>query len=191
MTETIGCFGSVLYYDQEGRRCSRCPLAADCKVAVAANKSKLEALLQTVKADPKKSASQRKMAAKGIETNARPTSPGRTVASAPAAIKPITTGSGLNKKPAAYVEAWARKGLRFEAAREGVNPFIGSGNKFAVVAMEILFAYRTISKDDMTEELIKRLGWGPGTASSHAGIIFDAFAYLGIIKVFGDKAELK
>lgn len=195
---SVGCFGSVVYFDPQGRRCNACSLKGDCQVKVTENESQLGALMAKLQGKDKATSKARKRAM----SVAGPSDDGLKSESVAAhttrETKPVVAASdtsGLNVKAAEFVQRWETKGIDFAATKSGVNPFAGSGNKFAVVAVDLLLAQGSCTKLEMTDHLIAHAGargpWGSGTACSHTNIVFEAFAHLGIIEVSGGKAYLK
>lgn len=195
---SVGCFGSVVYFDPQGRRCNACSLKGDCQVKVTENESQLGELMAKLQGKDKTTSKARKRAMSA----ATPSSDGLKSESVTThathetktAVK-VSNTSGLNVKAAEFVHRWETKGIDFAATKSGVNPFVGSGNKFAVVAVDLLLANGSCTKLEMTDHLIAHAGargpWGSGTACSHANIVFEAFEHLGIIEVTGGKAYLK
>lgn len=190
MDEKIGCFGSVLYHDAESKRCQGCPLLSECSSEARSNKDKLNTWFVALR-DQGKTRSSKQAGARGMQAIAAPTAAPRVVASV-TATKPLTnSGKILPKKPREFVEKWCKKGIKFEAYKEGTNPFTHCGNKFALVAMEYFMANKKVEKNDLNDVFQQRLGWGAGTAASHVNITFDAFEYLGIITVHGPTGYLR
>lgn len=195
---SLGCFGSVVYFDPEGRRCNACSLKGDCQVKVTENEEQLGELMAKLQGKDKTTAKARKRAM----TVAAPASVGLKsdddAKQETRETKPVVKGSdtsGLNVKAAEFVARWEAKGIDFAAVKSGTNPFAGSGNKFAVVAVDLLLKQGSCTKMEMTDHLIAHAGargpWGSGTACSHTNIVFEAFAHLGIVEVTGGKAYLK
>lgn len=195
---SVGCFGSVVYFDPEGRRCNACSLKSDCQVKVTDNETQLGELMAKLRGKDKTTTKARKRAM----TMAAPASDGLksddAVREEKREVKPVvkvSDTSALNVKAAEFVARWETKGIDFAATKRGVNPFAGSGNKFAVVAVDLLLAQGSCTKLEMTDHLIAHAGarapWGAGTACSHTNIVFEAFEHLGIVEVTGGKAYLK
>lgn len=190
------CFGSVLYHDAEARRCNACPLLETCIVKVAENQAVVKSWLNDITAAKPALRKMRAAANLGSEPIASPTSTPRASRVVTRAKDPASATANLSKKPGEFVDRWTEKGIDFKAYQEGRNGFLQSGNKFAVVAMQHFMDNPLgVSKLELTDVLIKKAGgrgdWGMGTASSHAGIVFEAFEYLGIITVSGGKAVLR
>lgn len=190
MTTKIGCFGSVLYHDPTGKRCSSCRLLAECAAEVAVNQKKLQEWYDALRADATTSKSAKRIGARGLSAIEGPTVTPRVEATVTATQPLIATGKTLNKKPREFVERWMAKGVQFDAYKADINPFATCGNKFATTAMAYLMEKQSVTKNDMIDHLVATLGWGLGTASSHASIVFDAFEYLGIIVVTGSALEM-
>lgn len=194
---TVGCFGSVVYHDPEGRRCNACPLLDKCKEEVVTNRVKLDTALAAIKTADKSTAKARKRAMKVLASDSEPTKPVATMKTESSEKKEPRKGSNtsaLNVKAAEFVNRWEAKGLDFASYKDGHNPFVLSGNKFAMVAMQYLMEHGSCTKLEMTDHLIANAGgrgpWGPGTAGSHANIVFEAFEHLGIVAITGGKAYL-
>lgn len=194
----VGCYGSVLYHDPDGRRCSVCPVLADCKEQVAANRIKLDAALDALKKADKTTAKARKRAVATVVAASEPIKSEKSSATTTRESKPAATASdtsGLNVKVREFVVRWESKGLDFTSYQEGVNPFVMSGNKFAIEAMRLLMEKGSCTKKEMVDWLIDHAGargpWGCGTAASHANIVFEAFEHLGIIAISGSTAYLR
>ena len=195
---TVGCFGSVVYHDPKGRRCSACPQFTACAEKVAENATILNDMMDKVKAADRSTARSRKRAVTLATPSSLAVNSESSVKHETREEKPIVKGSdtsALNVKAAEFVQRWESKSLDFEATKRGENPFAGSGNKFAHVACDLLLQKGECTKMEMIDHLIANAGgrgpWGAGTASSHANIVFEAFEHLGIIVVTSGKAYLK
>lgn len=200
MSQTPGCFGSVLYHDATARRCSVCPFVETCKTTATQNKAEIDTWFGNLVAANKSSRKARKMVVAGPQAVASPTSAASTTASTPAVAVVNADGassSDLNKKPREFVERWTAKGIDFKAHKSGKNGFELCGNKFAAVAMQFFMDNAGgVTKLQLTDELIAKCGsrgqgWGMGTAASHAGIVIEAFEYLGIIHQVSGKIYLR
>lgn len=191
MDDKIGCFGSVLYHDVASKRCTACPLLATCAQEVASNKTKLEAWFEGLRAQAKTSRSSKQVGKRGIKPIAAPDVDPIVAASVTTTKPLLNSGKQLMKKPKLFVDAWCKKGIKFESYKEGVNPFTLCGNKFAVVAMAQFMEHKTVVKSDLNDVFQKELGWLAGTAASHVNIVFDAFEYLGIITTHGPTGYLR
>lgn len=194
----VGCFGSVVYFDPEGRRCNACSLKGDCQVKVTENEAQLGELMVKLRGKDKTTSKARKRAMSMVASADDGLNSATDAKQETRETKPVVKGSdtsGLNVKAAEFVQRWETKGIDFGATKSGVNPFTGSGNKFAAVAVDLLLAQGSCTKLEMTDHLIAHAGargpWGSGTACSHTNIVFEAFAHLGIIEVSGGKAYLK
>lgn len=194
MSQNPGCFGSVLYHDTDGRRCSVCPLKEACSSKVSESKGVLDTWFKDLVASNKsvRSAQKaRKVVAPNVVVSA-PTADPQTQAKTTAATGPNPATAHLNKKPREFVDRWSAKGIDFKAYKTGVNGFTHCGNKFAAVAMQFFMDNPLgVTKLQITDELIAKLNWGCGTAGSHAGIILEAFEHLEVITVTGGKAYLR
>jgi len=195
---TVGCFGSVVYFDPEGRRCNACSFKGDCRVKVSENEAQLGDLMDKLRGKDKTTAKARKRAMSAVAPSSDGLNSEHDAKQETRETKPVvkvSDTSGLNVKAAEFVARWETKGIDFSATKSGVNPFVGSGNKFAAVAIDLLLAQGSCTKLEMTDHLIAHAGargpWGSGTACSHTNIVFEAFAHLGIIEVSGGKAYLK
>jgi hypothetical protein len=195
---TVGCFGSVVYFDPEGRRCNACSLKGDCQVKVTENEALLGDLMAQLRGKDKTTSKARKRAMSAVASTDDGLKSASDDKQETRETKPVIKASdtsGLNVKAAEFVHRWEAKGIDFGATKSGVNPFTGSGNKFAVVAVDLLLQRGSCTKMEMTDHLIEHAGargpWGSGTACSHTNIVFEAFAHLGIIEVSGGKAYLK
>lgn len=196
MPTQLGCFGSVLYYDVGGRRCGACPHFQQCGEQVVVNKASLESWYADLVKSNKESRSTRKMVALTNEPVALPTTQPDTISSKTATRVSVAATSNLSKKPAEFIDRWNSKSIDYLAYKTGVNGFTYCGNKFATVAMQFFMDNPAgVTKGELTDELIAKAGgrgpWGIGTAGSHAGIVLEAFEYLGIITLSGGKAYLR
>lgn len=194
MSNKVGCFGSILYHDADSRRCGACPHMAACAEQVATNKEQLSEWFAKLQAGNKAAKITRKMVSVPSAAVASSTStPSAVVVDDGEAItndKGIAS-STLNKNPRKYVEAWAKKGVNHKVCLEGINGFATCGNKWAIVAMDFLLRVRSCTKEELADEFIAKLNWGQGTAGSHMNIAFDAFEFLGLITVSGNRATMR
>jgi hypothetical protein len=193
MDNKIGCFGSVLYHEPGSARCSACPLQAECKVEVDANEAKMQKWFTALRDN---ASATRKVGRRGVAAIHAPEASPRVVATITSSAPLLNSGKKLPKKPQQFVDNWCKKGIEFDAYQRGVNPFEGCGNKFAGVAMGVFMRGGTdgtpgcATKDDLIDAFTVECKWLLGTASSHANIVFDAFEYLGIISVHGQRGYL-
>lgn len=194
MNDRIGCFGSVLYHAADSARCQACPLFQDCAAQVTKNAAELQEWYEALIDAAPNARSKRKMGQRGIKTIRAPEAMPIKRATV-TATKPLDASGKvpLNKKPREHVERWCARGVDFAAALRGENPFKGCGNKFAEVAMDFFLANKgkKVHKHALNDEFQKTCGWAAGTAGSHVNIVFDAFAYLGIIDVTEQEATLR
>lgn len=191
METKLGCFGSVLYHKIGTARCKSCSLLEACSQEVAENKAKLETWYADLVSKEKVKRASKRVGHRGIESITAPDAAPRARSTTTATTPLRDTGKALNKKPKQFVDNWCAKGIKFADYKDGVNPFERCGNKFAVVAMAYFMANKVVTRLQMTEELMDKCGWLPGTAASHSNIVFDTFEYLGIIEVTEGKGYLR
>lgn len=198
MTDKIGCFGSVLYMDSESKRCAACPLLSACSTEVEVNRKKLVAWREEIRSNPAASKVAKQLVNRTIKSEKA-----AVVAEAAAVVdsNPVTAqlrsniALSSNKKAREHAEKWLNKGVDVHAYRRGVNGFETCGNKFASEAMKFLMERKSCTHMELIDHFLndKVVGfkWGPGTANSHASIIFEAFKALEVIYVTGGKAHLR
>lgn len=199
MTDKIGCFGSVLYQDDKSKRCSNCPLLEECKKEVVANRKRLEEWREEIRSNPKASKVAKQLVSRTIRAE-KATEVAEAVAVAD--TNPVTArlranvAAVTNKKAREHAEKWLNRGVDVHGYRRGVNGFEKCGNEFANRAMKFLMERGSCTHMELIDHfMIKKehggLGWGGGTANSHATITFEAFKALEVIYVTGGKAHLR
>jgi hypothetical protein len=200
MTAKLGCFGSVLFFDQyQELRCKRCPLMAECEKLVSENRVVLQGLIEQI-SGPKTKTRQKLNTL--VEPKSRPAEP--VVATRPnneVAATPVTNTEPppgisrfeLNKKPREMLMRWRAMGIDFTAIKRGVNPFIEASSAFARVGVNWLLrnSDKIVTKQGLIACFVTELNWSAGTANSHAGILLDVLRYEGAILIDCGKIHVR
>jgi hypothetical protein len=201
----MGCFGSALFKDRSpGGRCERCPLQVACEDHIVGIREKILAAAEGI-------ASLRSRRGKRISNliNDRPLNqgidlnkPGKvTEADAEEEEEPqlsttqatVVTRGDLNKKPMEFYQKWVAQGVRFEDICKGINAFATTKATFARVAVGWLIevGHMRITRSELSQYLVRTLGWSEGTAKSHTNILCDVLEYAGVIVMDGAHIHLK
>lgn len=207
--KAMGCFGSVMLYNEDDAYCRQCPRRVECGQAVEKNKVALEEALGAPVFQSNsfwrrtKLISQNKRAMAMEQSTPKPVvdekpadakpapAPEKRSAPAVATVKRnpydvIQSGEKLPTKVEKELGRWASKGIDPLGIEKGVNPFTDiPGTKVAFAIADVYLEHKPASKPEfkrlLADALEKSDGkpWSDASLNSNLNIVLQAFAACG------------
>lgn len=193
----MGCFGSALFRERSpGGRCSRCPLNTACADHVEGIREKLYSIADGLNSLRSRKGKRIRNLIDGKELNDGIDLSKQGKVGEDSTPEPVTvdaTRGELNKKPLEFYQKWIAQGVRFEDITRGINAFTQSKATFAKVAVGWLLevGHMRITRNELTQYLVRTLNWSEGTAKSHTNILCDVLQYTGVIVMDGSHIHIR